>query len=152
MKKNVFAICLIVSVVALFTSCKYRYNKEKMQADYEQALEEGDSIKAAQLETRLNAMDDPEISFMTLTNEIVDYFTYKLNIDRMMDDMEAAHSAGDEAKYDKLLDRLTKLYNDPNGAMNDEQMERMEDYIVVDKGNGGSSLDEEEEDYSEEEW
>ena len=151
MKKNVFAIFVLVSVVALFASCNYKYNKDKMQADYEQALEEGDEAKAAQLETRLNEMDDPNITMMTVTNEVVEYFTYKLNIDRMLCDLEQADKDGDEIKKQDLLDRLTKLYRDPEGPMNDEQMERMEDFIGANQTSNGS-VEEEEFDYSEEDW
>ena len=132
-----------------------------MQADRDQAQTEGDMDKYAQLDARLTDLTETKITPMTLIDELVDNFNYRLNIDRMMDDLEAAYNAGDEAQYEYLLDSLNRLYYDQSGSMNDEQQERMEDYILFEpKTNKGNenvpqtvpAQEEVEFDYSEEEW
>lgn len=158
MKKNVFAIFVLVSVVALFASCNYKYNKDKMRADKMQALEEGDEAKATQLETRIEQMMETDVTAMTVINDVVEYFTYKLNVDRMLDDLEQAQNEGNDKQKEYLLDRLMKLKEDPNSDMTGEQEERLEEFIGIKDYSEevvtsvSINIEEDEENYDDEYW
>lgn len=130
---NVLRISVLAIMIISFAACNYRYNVEKMRADMEAAWENGDDETYNRLSKRLDEINDPKISPNDMVNAVVNHFSYKLNIDRMIDDFEKAIQEQNGEQIDYLYGRLSELFNDQNSLMNDDQMGKFES-LVTDSG------------------
>ena len=130
---NVLRISVLVTMIISFAACNYRYNVEKMRADMEAAWENEDDETYNRLSKRLDEINNPKITPNDMVNAVVEHFSYKLNIDRMIDDFEKAIQEQNGEQIEYLSGRLSELYNDKDSQMNDDQMEKFES-LMTDSG------------------